>query len=249
MLESVAPRTDQLQRFSYPWWTLSRPVSWLRHLLFCLVLYPITRILCRADVRGLEHLQDIAGPVLFASNHITRDDPALIMSVLPHRFRRRLAIAMDGEMLESFRHPPASMTFFWKIWSVLKYYVLFIFFNVFPLPRLSGFRKSFNFAGESMDRGNSVLIFPEGELTKNGKLQKFHSGVGILADGLECPIVPVRIDGLWELKAAGVRYYAPPGSVTINFGEPIQFETGISPAFIAKTLEDKVSTLPNKSNC
>ena len=247
MLGSRGPRTDERQQFSYPRWTLSRPVSWFRNILFYGILYPVTRVLCRADVRGLEHLRDVSGPVLFASNHVTRDDPALIMSVLPHRFHRRLAIAMDGEMLESFRHPPADMAFLWRIWSVLKYHLLLVFFNVFPLPRLSGFRKSFTYAGEAMDRGYNILIFPEGELTKDGRLQKFQSGVGILADGLECPVVPVRIDGLWELKAAGVRYYAPPGSVTVNFGEPIQFETGISPASIAKTLEDKVSTLSSKS--
>jgi len=242
MLETRVPQTEELQRFSYPRWPLSPPISWLRTVLFYLILYPITRILCRADVRGPEHLHDVSGPVLFASNHVTRDDPALIMSVLPYRFHRRLAIAMDGEMLESFRHPPADMAFLWRSWSVLKYYLLLIFFNVFPLPRLSGFRRSFANIGEAMDRGYNVLIFPEGELTKDGRIQKFQSGVGILADGLECPVVPVRIDGLWDLKAAGVRYYAPPRSVTINFGEPIRFENG-TPAYIAETLENKVSSL------
>ena len=242
MLEARVTQTEELQRFSYPRWPLSPPISWLRNVLFYLIVYPITRILCRADVRGLEHLHDVAGPVLFASNHITRDDPALIMSVLPYRFHRRLAIAMDGEMLESFRHPPSGMSFLWKVWSVLKYHLLLLFFNVFPLPRLSGFRHSFVFAGEAMDRGYNVLIFPEGELTKDGQIQKFQSGVGILADGLECPIVPVRIDGLWDLKAAGVRYYAPPGSVTINFGESAKFENA-APAFIAEALENKVSSL------
>lgn len=248
MLKSRAPRTDEPQRFSYPRWTLSGKVSWLRNVLFYLILYPITRVLCRADVSGLEHLRVVSGPVLFASNHITRDDPALIMSVLPYRFHRRLAIAMDGEMLESFRYPTANTAFFWKVWSVLKYYLLLIFFNVFPLPRLSGFRRSFNFAGEAMDHDFNVLIFPEGELTKDGKLQKFRSGIGILADGLECPVVPVRIDDLWELKAAGVRYYAPRGSVTINFGEPIRFEKGTSPGLFAEILEKKVSSLPSKNS-
>ena len=112
-----------------------------------------------------------------------------------------------------------------------------IFFNVFPLPRLSGFRKSFAFAGEAMDRGHNVMIFPEGELTKDGRLQSFRSGVGILADGLESPVVPVRIDGLWELKEQGRRYYAPPGSVTITFGKPVYFDSDETPANFADRLE------------
>ena len=242
MLESRAPQTEELQRFSYPRWPLSLPISWARNALFYLILYPITRILCRADVQGLENLHDVSGPVLFASNHVTRDDPALIMSVLPHHFHRRLAIAMDGEMLEGFRHPPTNMRSFWRVWSVLKYYLLPIFFNVFPLPRLSGFRRSFAFASEAMDRGYNVLIFPEGELTKDGRIQRFQSGVGILADGLDCPVVPVRIDGLWDLRAAGTRYYAPPGSVAISFGEPIRFKNA-TPTHIAETLENKVLSL------
>ena len=59
------------------------------------------------------------------------------------------------------------------------YYLLLIFFNAFPLPRRSGFRESFAFAGEAMDRGYSILVFPEGELTKDGHLQKFRPGIGL----------------------------------------------------------------------
>jgi long-chain acyl-CoA synthetase len=238
MIETEAHASRELPRFSYPRWPLRRGAAWVRIAFYYLVIYPVSRILCRADVRGLENLNGLSEPVLFASNHITRGDPALIMSVMPRRFRRRLAIAMDGEMLESFRHPPADAPLITKILSYLKYWSAVTFFNAFPLPRLSGFRKSFAFAGEAMDRGYNVLIFPEGELTKDGKLQRFRSGVGILAGGLESPVVLVRIDGLWELKKQGRRYYAPPGSITITFGEPIRFSPGESPAVFAKRLEN-----------
>ena len=50
--------------------------------------------------------------------------------------------------------------------------------NLFPLPREAGFRESFAFAGESVDRGYSILVFPEGRHTTDGKIGPFRAGVG-----------------------------------------------------------------------
>lgn len=236
---TVDPSHDRTT-FSYPQWPLSRMASWLREVLFYLVVKPVARTLCRADVTGLENLTCIEEPVLFASNHITRADPALIMSVLPRRFRKRLAIAMDGEMLKSFHHHPPGTPLLRRIHSRIKYGSALLFFNVFPLPRQSSFRRSFAFAGEAMDRGFDLLIFPEGELTKDGKIQSFRPGVGMLADGLESPVIPVRIEGLWELKMQGRRYFAPPGSVKIIFGKAIHYARGESAASFAERLKKKL---------
>ena len=243
--EIVRKRTGDEERpqfsFSYPRWPLNTTVRWLRTILYYLIVHPVARVLCRANAEGLDNLANITGPILFVSNHITRGDPALIMSVLPHRFRNRLAIAMDGEMLRGFRHPPGDTGFLARLFSYLKYWSAIVIFNVFPLPRLSGFRNSFAFAGEAMDHGFNVLIFPEGELTKNGKTAPFRPGVGLLADGLQCPIIPVIIDGLWDLKEQGRRYYAPPGVVRITFGKPVYFQEGESPSDFAKRLSKIVA--------
>jgi 1-acyl-sn-glycerol-3-phosphate acyltransferase len=53
-----------------------------------------------------------------------------------------------------------------------------------------------------MDRGCSVLVFPEGQYTKNGAMNPFMAGTGLLISELGAPVVPMRIDGLWELKQA-----------------------------------------------
>jgi len=75
--------------------------------------------------------------------------------------------------------------------------------NLFPLPRQAGFRKSFAYAGEAVDRGYSVLVFPEGKHTQDGSLSSFRSGVGLLANNLRIPVLPMRIDGLFELQEGG----------------------------------------------
>lgn len=230
-------------KFSYPRWPLRFPISWIRIVFYRFVIYPITRLLCRVKTRGFENLRGLDGPVVFASNHVTYVDPAIIMSALPGRFRRHLSIAMDGERLRAYLHPPAGTGVTKRIRWFFTYWLVIIFFNAFPLPRRSGFRESFSFAGEAMDRGYNILIFPEGELTRDSTLQKFKSGIGILAQGLEAPVVPVSITGLYELRASGQRGYAPPGSVTITLGQPASFDPNASPAHVTCELQDRIERL------
>ena len=231
------------KRFSYPRWPLRFPFSWVRPVFYELVIYPITRSLAWVSTRGVENLGDLKGPVIFASNHVTYVDPALVMSAMPRKFRSRLAIAMDGERLNGYMHPPRGTRILERLRMFCTYWLVVTFFNAFPLPRRSGFRESFSFAGEAMDRGYNVLIFPEGELTKDGSIQPFKPGIGLLASGLESSIVPVAIIGLYELRKRGQRGYAKKGSVTVRFGQPIPFNKEWSAEKITSKLEDKVREL------
>ena len=114
--------------------------------------------------------------------------------------------------------------------------------NLFPLPREAGFRKSFAYAGEAVDRGYSILVFPEGRHTEDGKLRPFRTGVGLLANNLRIPILPMRIDGLFEIKNAGKRI-ARPGRIQIRIGEPVQFAAETPPEEIARELQKLVESL------
>jgi len=106
----------------------------------------------------------------------------------------------------------------------------------------AGFRKSFAFIGDLIDRGWNVLIFPEGELTTDGKLSPFRAGIGLLATRLGLPVVPMRIGGLFELKAAG-KHWARPGQVTVSIGPPVRFAETDAAEKIARDLEQRVAAL------
>jgi long-chain acyl-CoA synthetase len=93
-----------------------------------------------------------------------------------------------------------------------------------------------------MDRGYSVLVFPEGKRTEDGRMNPFMAGIGLLVANLHAPVVPVRIDGLFELKQRG-QYLALPGQVSVTFGEPVRFADGEEPAQITRELERRVATL------
>src|SRR5262249_35971608 len=115
-------------------------------------------------------------------------------------------------------------------------------FNVFPLPQFSGFRESFRFAGESIDRGYSVLVFPEGETNElaTGEMASFRSGIGLLAENLRVPIVPMRLDGVWKMKRQH-RRLARLGELSVHVAKPVTFPDGTPPEEIAAHLQSLVA--------
>jgi long-chain acyl-CoA synthetase len=116
------------------------------------------------------------------------------------------------------------------------YYLVVALFNVFPLPQRSGVRESFAYAGESVDRGYSVLVYPEGVRTPDGKPSPFRSGVGMLASRLNVPVVPMRIDGLYQMKMAGHKI-ARPGELAVVIGKPMRFPPATPAEEITNQLE------------
>ncbi len=231
--------------YVYPRWTQREPVRWFRLAIYYALVWPATQILGHPRVVGRENLREVRGPVLVVSNHITRRaDIGLILAALPLRFRHRLAAAMGGESLQRMRRPPRDW-FFAKRWGYqLGYWLVTALFDVFPLPQFSGFRESFRFAGESVDRGYSLLIFPEGEVnnSEDGRMAPFQSGIGLLAENLDIPIVPMRLDGVWQMKRER-RRLAHIGEITVRIGRPITFGSGTSADEIAGLLESVVSSL------
>ncbi len=229
-------------RYEYPKWAQRFPVTWIRFVVFYLVIFPLTRWMSRATVKGKARLQNVRGPVLFIANHIAMVDAALILLALPARFQRKLAIAMEGEVLRGWRHPPAGAGWFVRIILLAQYVLVVSLFNVFPLPQKSGFRRSFAFAGETMDRGYSVLVFPEGARTRDGEMQPFMEGIGLLAKNLDVSIVPAKIDGLFEVKKQG-KHFARRGQIKVTIGERVTISHDDEPARITKLLEQRVASL------
>jgi len=236
-----ARRTD----FVYPLWTLSAPVRWIRLAVYYALVWPATQFFGHPQVVGEEQLRELRGPILVVSNHITRrDDSGLIMFALPTRYRHMLATAVGGETLQMMRHPPREW-FFGKRWAYqIGYWLMTALFTTFPLPQNSGFRESFRFAGTAIDRGYSVLVFPEGHGndTETGEMDKFQSGVGLLAENLNVPIVPMRIDGVWKMRREG-RRIARRGEIVIRIGSSVKFPAGTAPEEIAGRLREIIAGL------
>ncbi|MGB9432256.1 MAG: lysophospholipid acyltransferase family protein, partial [Candidatus Acidiferrum sp.] len=231
--------------YVYPRWTQRASTRFFRLLIYYALTWPATLLLAHPRVRGRENLAGVKGPILFVANHTTRRaDIGLILYALPARFRHRLATAMGGEILQTFRHPPQDW-FFAKRWLWrLNYFLLVSLFNVFPLPQLSGFRESFRFAGESADRGYNLLVFPEGIINDRDTpaMIPFQPGIGLLAQNLNIPLIPMRLDGVWQMKQEH-RRLAHLGELTVHLGAPITFRPDTPPAEIATRLHSLVEAL------
>ena len=226
----------------FPRW----PQHWLAKLVrlaaYYLLVWPATYLLAAPRIKGRENLRGLRGPVLVIANHVTYVDIGWILAALPARFRHRLATAMRGERLAEMRHPAANLGFFAKLSELLSYPLVLVFFNVFPLPKESGFMRSFSFVGDLVDRRWNVLVFPEGLTTTDGRLAPFRSGIGLLATRLGIPVVPIRLDGLFELKK-NERHFAAPGTVRVSIGKPLRFPANQDPEVVARELQHAVEKL------
>jgi len=211
--------------YPYPRWAMRFPFTWLRFVIYHVFFLPLTLIMCRVRTVGVERFAKVKPPVLLISNHVTDVDAALILSALPWAWRYRIAIAMAGEILRE-----------WRMNAKVQYALGAALFNVFSLPRQSGFRQSFEYAGEAVDRGFSILIFPEGTETRDGRIQPFKAGIGLLASELNVPVVPIMLRGLFEVKKRRQRFVKP-GTVSITFGEPITFTKSETAAEITSELD------------
>jgi len=240
--DGVAQKGTQPSANHYPRWTLHWPATWLRFLAHYLLLRPTIVLLGWPRIDGRENLRGVNGPLLVVCNHIADVDFAFVQTALPARFRNRLATATRGEALETLRTPPPSRGFFASIYDRTKWILGVSLLNLFPLPREAGFRQSFAYAGEAADRGYSILVFPEGRHTADGTINQFRAGIGVLANNLGVPVLPMRILGLFEVNHAGKRFAAP-WQIRVRIGHPMNFAPGTDPEKIAAELQKQVELL------
>jgi long-chain acyl-CoA synthetase len=225
--------------YHYANWALRWPTTWVRLLAHYLLMRPAVFLLGWPRIEGREHLRGVKGPLLIISNHIAGVDVGFILTALPARLRNRVATGAGGEAMEALRSPAPERGFLGRIYDRVRWFLGVSLLNLFPLPREAGFRRSFAYAGEAVDRGYSVLVFPEGRHTTTGEMNPFRAGIGLLAQNLGIPVLPMRIDGLFEVKHAGKRF-APPYKIRVRVGEPIHFSPGVEPDRIAADLQKAV---------
>ncbi len=233
------------RRYLYPLWPWWTPVKWFRDGFTEVVMQPVTRFLIKPRVAGPVKL-DVREPMLIVCNHLTSYDGALVRYALPGAMRRRLAIAMSGEMLEDFRHArvpegqPRQGRFY--PFGPVAYWLATMLFNVFPLPRLKSFQASFEHAGRAMDRGYNVLVFPEGAISRSTYLERFRPGIGLLTKLCGAPVLPVAMRGVGRLRREHAGWFRT-DRVEVRIGEPVKFSPLESEARITERLHAEVARL------
>lgn len=165
---------------------------------FCRFLIRIyLRLFCRLDLKN-SHKVPRSGGLIIASNHISAGDPPLLGSACP----REVYFMAKKELFK----PPLG--------------ILIKNLNAFPVDRnkfdLQTIRKSL----ELLNAENALLMFPEGTRSRDGRLGRPKSGIGMLAVKAKVPIVPVYIantKNAWQNLFVGKK-------LVVHFGEPISVD-------------------------
>lgn len=156
-------------------------------------------------VMGLDRLDDVDGPVVFAANHHSHADTFVLMSTLPPRLRRTTMFTAGADYF-----------FDTKVKAALSA----LFIGAVPIERRAVSRRSLAEALRLLDDGWSLVIYPEGGRSPDGWGQDHKPGAAFLAGRAKVPIVPVHIDGTDRILPKG-RGRLQRAQVTVNFGLPI----------------------------
>jgi len=181
-----------------------------------LCVYPVANIIYRIKVLGEENVPLNSGALL-VSNHMSFVDAILLVgaSERPVRFL----------MHKKFYDLP-----------VLKYF--FRLAGCIPIRHSGGAHEiaaSLNAARQALLNGDLVCIFIEGEISRHGQMLRFRKGYEHIVKGLEVPIIPVHLDGVWGRMFSferGRALFKLPKSlgypVTVSFGKPLPSDTSTS---------------------
>jgi glycerol-3-phosphate dehydrogenase (NAD(P)+) len=180
------------------------------------ILQPFFHIYFRLSRIGREHIP-AEGPVIVAANHRSFLDPFVIATMV----RRPMYYVAKKELFG-----PA-----WLAWILNA-------LGAFPVDRGAGDGDMIETARAILERGDTVLIFPEGTRVRPGSLGSPKRGVGRLALETGAPVVPVAVIGTEDVRQ-GLRIR--PRKVRIRAGRPLRFPKvqGASPA-LAGAVTDRI---------
>jgi 1-acyl-sn-glycerol-3-phosphate acyltransferase len=180
------------------------------------VLQPFFRVYFRMGRMGREHIPR-TGPVLVAANHRSFLDPFVIACMA----RRPMYYVAKKELFARR----------WQGW-------LLNALGAFPVDRGSSDQDMLATARAILDRGDCVLIFPEGTRVRHGGLGTPRRGVGRLALETGAPVVPVAVLGTEAIRRG---WRIRPHRVTIRAGRPLTYPTVAAPSKqLAQAVTDRI---------
>jgi len=204
----------------FPTWNRNRLSALVRRIALSTVLLPLTRLFVWLRIEGLDRLEEVKGPVIYAANHQSHLDAPVILAALPKTRRYKVATAAALEWFSAHFYPERYSRMA-HLRNGFTYTLAVLCFNVVPLPtKEAGARDAIRYLGELLTDGTSVLIFPEGLRTTTGEIASFKSGIGMIASKLRVPVIPIRIDGV-DLILHQSWKMARPGRARVAFGSPL----------------------------
>ncbi|HXR98632.1 MAG TPA: AMP-binding protein [Terriglobales bacterium] len=202
-------------------WPLRPSLRRFRAAAFPALVFPaLYTAVSRVDIGGREHLANLQRPVLFIANHQSLLDVPVIVRALPAAWRPWLAPAMGVDPFAAALDSHASRWRRFRAWR--RFELLRAFFNAYLLSERGAVAAALRHTGRVADLGFCPLIFPEGRRTPDGRLHPFRPGIGVFVANLRLPVVPIRLNGLFEILPYKARWPRR-GKARVEFGAPLYF--------------------------
>ncbi|ACU54353.1 phospholipid/glycerol acyltransferase [Acidimicrobium ferrooxidans DSM 10331] len=189
------------------------------------VVLPGVRAIARPRLIAGEVLDALDEPVVFVANHQSHLDTPVVLSVLPARVRHRTVVGAGADYF--FDRPS-------------KAFASALVLGAIPIERQRVSRRSAELAEQLVEEGWNLLLFPEGGRTPDGLPQEPKAGAAQVALRTGRPVVPLFIDGTWEILGKGQRRLRP-GSTTIVVGEPLTAREGERPGAFTARIADALA--------
>lgn len=186
---------------------------------FIFILTPLMKMLAKISVRGIEHLP-LAGGAIIACNHISFFDGFALQLALP-----RPIYFMGKE--ENFKNP------------FLRFFMYQI--GAFPVKRGTYDRGALYQAMRILKSGELLGMFPEGTRTYGKGLIEAKGGAAILANKMNCPIIPIALAGTQDILKRGLKK----SQVTVTVCPPVVPDNKMTPvALTQKYMQVMADNLP-----
>lgn len=186
------------------------PIRILREIFFWLLFTPLLKIFVRPRIFGREVFENTPGPFLIMPNHRSYLDSPAILWALPPKIRRQMAFAAARDVLREF-------------WFLAPLFQLFAATFSFPRREEEAIEPGLEAVGKVLDRGWSVIVYPEGQMSPTKEVLPLKRGAGFLGVEMEVPIIPVFIDGTEEILPSAKFIPRRRGEVRTYFGKPLYF--------------------------
>ena len=179
----------------------------------------ITKLIRRISwtTSGIELVEQLDTPVLFAANHQSHIDTHAILDVLPRTQRSRTAVAA------AFDHFGDADGTSWKK-RCIQFIVLAVW-NAFGIERVGSPLRSVRTMSSLIQRGWSIVLYPEGTRSESEEIAPFKSGLAVVAKLANCPVVPVYVVGGRSILPKAT-YIPRTGTMHISFGKPLTLKDG-----------------------
>jgi 1-acyl-sn-glycerol-3-phosphate acyltransferase len=165
-------------------------------LFFALLVRPFMKLFIGLRVRGREHLA-IPDPFILVANHSSHLDTISLLSLFPLGRLRRLRPCAAADY---FERTPAIAFLSRTLFNVLPIERANIRPEDHPIQRMR----------EALERGETLLLFPEGTRGSGGAIGPFKPGVAYLAEQLpEIPVVPAYLENMGRALPKGEFFPVP----------------------------------------